>query len=195
MTEKELEVRVFCAIELPADVRARAAARVDFLRRAFASAPVGWERAEKMHLTLKFLGEIPASRIEDLARAVQRAADQTKTFELVVEGVGAFPPRGAARVLWLGVRDEAGELARLQERIEDECAAENFPREQRAFRPHLTLARLRRPNEAAALAALHKRTNFTPAIFQVSEAVIMQSRLQAGGSRYVKLVTCKLKEE
>ncbi|HEY1402595.1 MAG TPA: 2'-5' RNA ligase family protein, partial [Pyrinomonadaceae bacterium] len=68
-------VRIFCAVELPEEVRARVAAHVTGLRAATQpSLKIGWERAEKLHLTLKFLGEIEAERVEALTRAADRAA-------------------------------------------------------------------------------------------------------------------------
>lgn len=188
-------VRIFCAVELPEDARARVAAHVESLRRAAqGSLKITWERAEKLHLTLKFLGEIEAERVEALTRAANRAADVTGNFEVSLREAGAFPPRGNPRVLWLGLHDDAGRLAELQKRLEAECERENFPREARAFRPHITIARIRTPNAAARrLATLHRETNFAPATFDVGEFVIMQSQLGAGGSRYTPLSRHELK--
>lgn len=190
-------VRIFCAVELPEDARARVAAHVENLRAASPEPlKITWERAEKLHLTLKFLGEIEAERVEALARAANRAAGVTGNFEVSLREAGAFPPRGNPRVLWLGLHDEAGRLARLQERLEAECERENFPREARPFRPHITIARIRTPSAAARrLAALHRETSFAPATFNVGEFVIMQSRLDASGSRYTILSRHALKAE
>src|ERR671916_1601729 len=103
----ETRVRVFCAVELPEDVRAEAARHVARLRAEFPRLKVGWEREEKLHLTLKFLGEIDEARVELLTRAAEAAADATRAFELSIEGAGFFPPRGAPRVLWLRVQDSS----------------------------------------------------------------------------------------
>jgi len=191
------QVRIFCAVELPDDVRARVAAHVANLRAAAQpSLKISWERAEKLHLTLKFLGEIEAGRVEALTRAAQRAAGAAGKFELTLREAGAFPPRGNPRILWLGLEDAAGRLAQLQQRLETECERENFPRETRAFRPHLTIARIRIANAAARhLATLHRETEFAPATFDVGEFVVMQSELGAGGSRYTPLSRHELKTE
>jgi 2'-5' RNA ligase len=106
---------------------------------------------------------------------------------LAVEGAGAFPSRGAVRVLWLGIRDEAGLFAHLHRRLEDECEAAGFKREARAFKPHLTLARLRPSPDALALSEAHRRTPFGPHPFRVSELIVMRSELAPGGSRYTPL--------
>jgi len=183
-------MRIFCAVELPEDVRARIATHIAELREA-AEPPlkISWERPEKLHLTLKFLGEIEAERVEALTRAAERAAAASDgKFAVTLRDTGAFPGRGNPRVLWLGLDDGAGRLAGLQARLEDECERERFPREARAFRPHITIARIRFPNAAARhVANLHRERNFAPATFDVGEFVVMQSQLGAGGSRYTPL--------
>jgi RNA 2',3'-cyclic 3'-phosphodiesterase len=190
-------VRIFCAVELPEDVRARVAAHVEGLRAAAPpSLKISWERTEKLHLTLKFLGEIEAERVEALTRAANRAARVAGKFELSLRETGAFPPRGNPRVLWLGLHDDTGRLAQLQQHLEAECERENFPREARAFRPHVTIARIRVANAAARrLAILHNETDFAPATFNVGEFVVMRSQLGGSGSRYTPLSRHELKAE
>ena len=181
---KAESLRVFCAVELPEEVREAAAAHAARLRREFPEARASWARPAGLHVTLKFIGETDAARVESLARAAGAAVRGFGPFELSVEEAGTFPPRGAARVLWLGVRDGSGDLARLQRRLEEECAAAGFPREPKPFKPHLTVARLREPHEAAALSEAHRRTPFGPHLFEVLEFVLMRSQLGPGGSRY-----------
>jgi 2'-5' RNA ligase len=179
--------RVFCAVELPSEVRSRAAEYVARLRDAVPDARASWPRAENLHLTLKFLGEIARSRVEMLSNAASRAAQNSQAFKLTIEGTGSFPPRGTPRVLWIGVVDSSGGLARLQSRLEDECAGAGFKREERPFHPHLTLARLRAPQHARELAKLHQETGFAAIEFSVTELVVMRSELGTGGSRYTKI--------
>jgi 2'-5' RNA ligase len=185
--ETQTRWRVFCAVELPDEVRARAAARIAELRAEGSGVRASWERPEKLHLTLKFIGEIEQAQMRELAEALAEAARSVEAFEIAVEGAGAFPPKSAPRVLWLGVRDEAGGLARLRERLEAACARRHFPRERRPFNPHLTLARLRAPAGARELSAFHQRAPFTTQAFRVSEIVLMRSELGADGSRYTAL--------
>jgi RNA 2',3'-cyclic 3'-phosphodiesterase len=180
-------LRVFCAVELPAEVRAAAAAHAARLRRDFPDTHASWVRPEGLHVTLKFIGEVAAPRVEALASAAAAAAEGFAPFGLSVEEAGTFPPRGAARVLWLGLRDESGGLARLQRRLEAECEAAGFPAEPRAFKPHLTLARLRQPKGTYELFEAHRRSTFGPYSFKVSELVVMRSELGPGGSRYTAL--------
>lgn len=180
-------LRVFCAVELPAAVRAQAAGYIARLREAVPDARASWEREEKLHLTLKFFGEVEAERIPALALALERAASMTSGFELAIGGTGTFPPRGNPRVLWLGVVDSSGGLQGLHSRLEDECERLGFARESKRFHPHLTIARLRSPEGTRRLAGLHKSREFQSPPFTVTEIVLMKSDLGPQGSRYTRL--------
>lgn len=184
MSEGE-SIRVFCAVELPEEVRSAVAAHAARLRREFPDARASWARPEGLHITLKFIGEVEAPRVESLARAAAAAVGGFDPFRLSIEESGTFPPRGAARVLWLGVKDGSGQLARLQRRLEQECATAGFPPEPRAFKPHLTVARLRTPSHP--LSEAHRRTTFGPYDFGVTELLVIRSQLGPGGSRYTPL--------
>jgi 2'-5' RNA ligase len=180
-------VRVFCAVELPVEVRERIAEAIARLREAAPGVRASWERTEKLHITLKFLGEIAPERVEALSNAAERTSKLSPPFTLKVEGAGAFPPRGLPRVLWLGIVDLQGALIRLQKSLEDECVAEGFAREERPFRPHLTLARIRAPQGARELAKLHQENNFEPVEFPVSDLTVLRSDLSPRGSRYTEI--------
>jgi 2'-5' RNA ligase len=188
-------VRVFCAVELTSEVRARAASHAARLRDHVPEARASFPRAENLHLTLKFLGEIAQGRIEALSNAASRAVQGVSPFNLTIEGAGAFPPRGIPRVLWLGIKDSSGELSRLQSRLEDECSTEGFTREERPFHPHLTLARIRTQHGARELARLHQETGFAAIEFPVTDLVVMRSELGAGGSRYTEISRHSLRSE
>jgi len=180
-------LRVFCAVELPEGVREAASAHASGLRREFPSVRASWPRPASLHITLKFIGETTAARVEALSRAARTAVEGFEPFDLSVEEGGTFPPRGAARVLWVGVRDDSGGLARLQRRLEDECEIVGFQREPRAYKPHLTLARIRAPRESQALADAHRRATFGPHTFEVKGLLVMRSELGPGWSRYTPL--------
>ncbi|MDT4897888.1 MAG: 2,3-cyclic 3-phosphodiesterase [Acidobacteriota bacterium] len=179
--------RVFCAVELPPEVRERAADHAAHLRERSTEARASWPRTDNLHLTLKFLGEIAQTRVEALSNAASLAARSVQPFDLTIEGAGTFPPRGLPRVLWLGINDPSGSLARLQSSLEEECASAGFAREERPFHPHLTLARIRAPQGARRLATLHRETGFAAIEFKVTDMVVMRSDLGAGGSRYTEI--------
>lgn len=180
-------LRVFCAVELPDELRSRVTERARRLRSEFPDVRASWEKPEKLHITLKFLGDIETAHVEALSSAAARAAASLEPFELTIEEPGTFPPHGQPRVLWLGIVDPSGRLALMQRALETECAAVGFTRESRAFKPHLTLARVRSPQGARELAAAHRETPFEPQRFEVSELVVMRSELGPGGSRYTPL--------
>ncbi len=179
--------RIFCAVELPPEVRACVASHITALREAMPSARASWGRAEALHITLKFLGEIERARVDALSQAATLAAASVQAFELAIENTGVFPPRGQPRVLWLGVSDSSGLLTTLQQKLDEECARVGFARETRGFHPHLTVARLRVPAETQRLAALHQEMKFESAAFTANELVVMRSELGAGGSRYTAI--------
>lgn len=175
---------MFYAVELPEEFKARFAEHIERLREAAPDVKASWERPEKIHITVKFVGEIEAARVGELSEAAVRVAAQTEPFDLTIGGTGAFHTQGNPRVLWVGVEDESGGLARVQARLEDECSALGFPRETRPFHPHLTVARLRATAGAKQLGTLHRATAFEPASFRVGELVLMRSELGPGGSKY-----------
>lgn len=192
MTKGQTLWRIFCAVEVPDDLKSRVAGHIKRLREESPHARASWEKPEKLHLTLKFLGEIEPSRVEDLSGAASRAAANVEPFRLTIAEPGAFPLQGQPRVLWLGIEDASGRLAALQRSLEDACAAAGFPREPRPFKPHLTIARLRSPQGARQLAAAHREAHFEPQTFNVSELVLMRSELGPGGSRYTLLSSYSL---
>src|SRR2546421_13108411 len=95
--------RTFIAIEIPAEIRRRIKEHIDQLRAAFPDVRASWTREDNLHLTLKFLGEVPVARIPALSDAVTEAAHEINPFGLIVSGCGTFPPHGRPKVLWIGV--------------------------------------------------------------------------------------------
>ena len=188
-TRQQTLPRLFATVELPGDARRAAAAHASSLRASSApGARVGWEREEKLHLTLKFFGGVEPARADLLSQALARAAGAARPFALSLGGAGVFPTPSRPSVLWLGLTDPSGELARLRARLEDECDAANFARESKPFRPHVTLARVRAATrETRQLARQHLELAFGPVAFRVSEVVLMGSQLGPGGSVYTPL--------
>jgi len=176
--------RVFIAIELPASVRQKLTAHIGRLRESVPEASASWSREGNLHLTLKFLGDTPVSQIETLSQAAKRAATEVSSFELIVKGCGAFPPRGQPRVLWIGIEDPSGQLGQLHRALEDECAHAGFGREQRPFHPHLTIARLRKPHGSRQLAVMHEEIGFEAETVSVSALAVVRSELRSEGSTH-----------
>ena len=191
--EAQKDWRVFCAVELPDVVRARLEDHILRLRKEVPDAAASWSRVESIHLTLKFFGNVEVKRIEKISAAAERVVKQFSTFQIGVGETGVFPKPSRPQVLWIGVNDPSGQLSALQEKFEDECAAEGFEKEDRAYRPHLTIARLRKPEGERHLADAHLRMQFDRIELELNELVVFRSELSPKGSKYTSLSTHQLR--
>lgn len=179
--------RIFAAIEISAAARERVSDYIENLRGEFSSQRVGWEKPEKLHLTLKFFGDIEEKQLRNLMEAVEKTARQISVFNLQITGTGVFPSSREPKILWLGVRDEQGSLAKTNDILESECENRGLAREKRIFKPHLTIARLREPHKSINLVRFHTNKNFTLPSFKVSGLIVLQSRIYSDGSRYTPI--------
>ena len=176
--------RVFCAIALSRDLHERLTTHINRVRDAVPDAHASWSRVDNIHLTLKFLGEISLPQVEKLSEAASRSVGGLAPFKIVLEQTGIFPKHGSPRVLWIAVNDFEGKLDELHARLEAESEKAGFPRESRPFHPHITLARLRKPQHASTLASAHKAMEFEPAEIAVQELLVIRSELSGEGSKY-----------
>ena len=179
--------RVFCAVELPEEVRRQLEEHILKLRKAVPDVAASWSRVENIHLTLKFFGNVALDRIPAISEAASRAVAEFSSFPIGVGNTGVFPKPSRAQVLWIGVSDPSGKLSALQERLENECAAEGFPKEDRAYHPHLTIARIRRPEGAKRLAHAHLQMQFPTTNIELNELVVFRSELSPKGSKYTAI--------
>lgn len=176
--------RIFAAIDISDAARHRAADYIEGLREEFSGLRVGWERAEKLHLTLKFLGDLDDDRLQNLVAATEETARQVSPFNLRIFQTGVFPAKRNARILWLGLRGETEKLHELRAVFENECAARGLAKDARDFKAHLTVGRLREPQKSSELIERHLAEEFESAEFVAPEIVIYESRLQKTGSIY-----------
>ena len=177
--------RCFVAVRLADPARSAVAEYLDRVRAAVDG--VAWTRSDQLHLTLKFLGDVPASRVPEIAARLGDALQALPACTLEVAGIGAFPNLARPQVLWVGVR--ALGLARLSDVVETSCAAEGFPRETRPFRPHVTLGRIRTRARRIApdLALLVRDGDRTFGASPVGGVTLFRSQLGAGGARHAVL--------
>jgi len=136
------QIRSFIAIELPEEAKKGLARLRKGLERDEHKF-VKWVDPGGIHLTLKFLGNIPSKRVAEITEAIEEAAQGVSPFHLEISGLGAFPSLRQARVFWVGIGGELDKLSRLQQNIDSALAALGFAKEERPFVPHLTLARIR----------------------------------------------------
>ncbi len=194
-------LRLFVALELPRPVLEALETLQARLQADAAARAVRWVRPAGIHLTLKFLGEIPASRQADLIRAVEAAADGHAPLALQAAGLGCFPNAGRPRVVWAGLAGDLAGLEALQRGVERALGPLGFPPEKRPFSPHLTLGRVRReagPAEARALGALvmHHAAELgeSPlARWTAAEVSLVRSELERSGARYTTLSEAPLR--
>jgi len=165
-------------------VRARLEDHISKLRKEVPDAAASWSRVENIHLTLKFFGKVEVNRIQRISEAAERAAKQFPAFQISVGGTGVFPRPSRPQVLWIGVSDPSGQLSDLQEKFENECAVEGFEKENCSYRPHLTIARLRKPEGARHLAEAHLRMEFEPIEIDLKQLIVFRSELSPKGSKY-----------
>ncbi|MBI4772334.1 MAG: RNA 2',3'-cyclic phosphodiesterase [Chloroflexi bacterium] len=183
-------LRLFIAIDLTPAVRDGLRREIDRLARLAPPRALRWTRPEGIHLTLKFLGDTPAGRVDEIAAVLAGAADQGP-FTFSVGGLGYFPDARQPRVLWVGLSEPTGALAALQRRVEQGAARLGYPAEGRAFNPHLTVARVARqasPEEKRRLVeALAGQS--VPALGEVhaGEMALFRSQLLPGGAVYTRL--------
>jgi 2'-5' RNA ligase len=196
-------LRAFIAIKLSDDLKRQIEGVQADLERQVARqgksgriGKIGWVRPEGIHLTLKFLGEIPETQIEAVGAVVRRAAPAAEPFALEARGLGAFPTPRAPRVLWLGLHGEPGAmdaLQGLQAAVEEGVAGLGFPREDRAFTPHLTLARMRDREAAEPLEqALAGGRDRVVGSFRAGALALIKSELRPSGAVYTTLVEVPL---
>lgn len=185
-------MRLFLAINLEPAVRRAIQEAASPLREA--GPTLNWTDEARLHLTLKFLGEQPDDLVPPLSQAVARVAERHRPFALHVAEVGAFPNFRRARVVWMGVeRDPRLEL--LHHDVETACEGLGFELEGRAFRPHLTLARVRErtpEDELRRVARASKRVEFETST-DVASIDVMRSERTATGSRYHCLYAAPLR--
>jgi 2'-5' RNA ligase len=174
-------MRIFIALDIPADVRA---CLTEYVERARLLAPEArWARVEGLHVTLKFVGEASESRMEEIKTAL--VSVKTAPFTVRFAGVGFFPNAKAARVFWAGV-DGGDALPCLASTIDAALEKLGFPRETKPYHPHLTLAR----TSARPLRELQPLLADPPPQFgtmTAREFFLYQSQPQKGGSKYTKL--------
>ncbi len=187
--------RLFIAVTLDRTARRRTAALIDELRNqpAVAAARVRWVPESNLHLTLRFLGELEGRSTHAVREALTPAWRQS-AFDASLGAAGLFPPRGAPRVVWLDVREGADPLRALQREVQRRLAGIGFPGEKRAFRPHLTIGRVKRVARSAE-SAFRQRVeaiDAPPIGWTVDRVVLMESRLSSDGAAYHEVAAATL---
>ena len=181
-------IRSFIAVEMPSCDALLGL--LDKLRSAQARLSV--PRGEGMHVTLKFLGDIPESGVAKIAEALGEIASRSKRFEVEIIGTGAFPNARAPRVLWVGLSDN-GRLSELAAEIDTSMAKFGIPREKRPFKPHVTVARIKSMYGVEdAISVLREYESISFGKFIVNDVRLKKSTLTPSGAIYEDLAVSSL---
>ncbi len=182
--QKNDDIRAFIALELPQELKQAIADYVAPLRAL--DKGISWTKAENVHLTLKFLGEVSKAQIENVSTALRELCTNFAPIAAEISGAGVFPNEHRPRVLWIGIKENSGKLAELAQRLENECRRLGFEKEERGFTAHLTIGRVKEGKAANVVKAL-RESPFPSQQIVFQECTLMRSQLHAKGSIYTAL--------
>ena len=190
-------LRTFIAIELDSAIKDDLGRLQDRLRSQLAPGCVRWVRSEGMHLTLKFLGDTPLDKVEEVKVALAQAAAEVRPFTFTMAALGCFPNTRRPRVVWVGLQEVTGALVRLRDVVEAQVAPLGFPTERRPFKPHLTLGRVQRRASKSEVREIGEVVAASVAgigsEMTVQEVRYIKSDLQPSGAVYTTLLAARLK--
>lgn len=197
-TEKPGTLRLFFAVPIPEVVQQAVEVAQKQLRAEMGEDGIRWEKPDKFHYTLKFLGDTSAADKAQAIEAARAAAGQIAPFMLTLGGIGTFPEKRRPQILWIGAKNGVPDLTRLAEYLDRSLAERGFAPETRRFKPHLTLARIKsEAGEKAVAQALNSPQKELEKVdkmevIPVSDFVLMSSELHSQGSVYTVLETFTL---
>ncbi len=198
MENETSEIRSFIAIELPVEVREQLLILENKLKGKL-NIPASWVKPDNIHLTLKFLGNVPQEKISYIGDALTTIMQQVPPFYLELDAPGAFPNAKRPRILWVGLAGDLRELVTLHKDIDTVLNCLGFPPENRPFSPHLTLCRIRENMPATLITDIGHTLNTVEvednARFQVVELTLFKSLLTPGGPIYTRLITVECKRK
>ncbi len=172
-------IRTFVAIDLPEGIKDDLSSVIADLGRK--NDRVRWVKPAGMHLTLKFLGDIPEQTVGTLSAELDAVAREFPPLGLAVEGLGAFPNLRRPRVVWAGMSGDLELLRKLASRVDRACTSFGVKPEKRPFQAHITIGRLKVPTVVDLNKELRKKD------FSATEIVLYQSELLPTGARYTVL--------
>ena len=179
-------IRSFIAVELPQETRDALAFVQERLRQG--GARVRWLNPNSIHLTLKFLGNVATTQVDEIAAAAARELRDQQSLTLNVAGLGVFPNKRAPKIIWAGIQGEVERLSHVQGLLESALEKLGFPREQRAFRPHVTIGRIKDRRRSQGLLQVMTSVQLPECnSFDVDQIILYKSDLRPTGAIYTKL--------
>ena len=185
-------MRTFIAVDVPDDVKMKVGDYLETLKETFDKRKVKWVLPENLHFTIKFLGEVKKSELENLIQCVSQTASRFDSFTLGLSGLGFFPSEHKPRVLWIGADGGADCLLEVYQDLESCLEAYGYDRDAKPFSPHLTVGRVRKHEK---LIVPDRYDDFEPVYFQVEGLSIIKSNLTPQGPIYEKLFQSKFEKD
>ncbi len=187
MPDTDKNIRAFLAIVPPEDIL-QAISRLQEKMKREITGRISWTKSQGQHLTLKFFGDISTEDVKNICVAVKNRIVLGSPLNLKIEKLGIFPDFRKPRVIWCSVTGDGEKLSVLQKQLDSDFASIGFPKEDRPFRAHLTLGRIKDTHGLSGISeALNKHNVFAAGVFDCKELVLFQSKLLPQGAVYTKL--------
>jgi len=187
-------MRAFIALPLSSDIKKRLGDLIKDLKDQGIEGK--WVPPENIHLTLKFLGNIKEETINDIEKILISLSEHVAPFEIALQGIGIFSSSGKPRVLWVGIKDEGGKVSFMQRWLQDRLASLGFAKEERSFKPHLTLARFKTIS-SKTIKRIHnlckEKENMDFGKMKIDTVILYESILSSEGATYRQVKEIKLK--
>ena len=185
-----MKIRTFIALELPEEVKKEI---LEIQRRlVIKDAKIRWVSKENTHLTLKFLGGVEERLIPDIYETINTASKSFHSFQLNLSNVGLFPNKRRPKIIWAGIGGRTSELELLAEKCDSALHRIGFKRENRKFKPHLTIGRIKCLGDAQDLSQRLNDLEVNPIEFEAAKINIIKSDLTSGSAVYTLLNSINL---
>ena len=176
-------IRCFIAIQIPQEIKFEIESYLSQLKRI--SPSIRWVKITGLHITLKFLGEIEKDLLDKIRSSLKSISNIFQPFDISIMDCGTFPNKKRPRIIWLGIEPDADNmLIKIYQWLEESLVPFGFEKEQRKFTPHLTIGRIKFPDNMDKLLGFIEKEPFPKKQFSVEEIVLMQSILKPTGAEY-----------
>lgn len=186
-------IRSFISVELPPKIKNELKRLLEHFKGL--AGKISWVRPEGIHITLKFLGDIPESQVEPIKEKLEGLAAVYRAFPLGITDMGAFPNTTYPRVIWVGLQDESEALLKIQNHLDSELQDLGFSPEERSFSPHITLGRVKSlQSKGEFLRKIHTLPDLSEKSFMADRIHLMKSQLSPAGAIYTELASINLRK-
>lgn len=179
------EIRAFIAVDLPKQIKMEIDKMITGFRQI--NSGIRWVKAANLHLTLRFLGNIPEESVPSLAEGIMGNVEGLKRFDMSLSGLGGFPNLRRPRVIWVGTGNGTEKLKALASDVEKAAIDSGFGKADKPFSSHLTIGRVKYPKGLDSLLERIEKTEYNSKAFDISEVIIFKSDLSPAGPKYTKL--------